>query len=630
MKKVVELLEQHCQWIAIGVGGIFLILILWNYVLTSPVAVEVPGQPSLQPGNVDLEVAKIAKNVEDQMNTTRLKIPPRNAQEDPLERHRTVMAGGADQQIAIANGHFTSSIAFNPTLKDPDKLPDAPQLVQKLPDLPPSEVLPNLGLKTARAQVVIGPVGEAQPAQPAPAVGAGAAPAVPANATDLNYARGEYRIEPAEIQKSFQEVGIPAGQTTMILAIKVVRQEQKPDGSWSEPVEVKPLDNGIRPWPLPGPNAGFQEIGQYEAWFASPQGQANLLRPPFYTVLSGEGPWDPPTTLDDAKAAVKAATESERLRQAEERRLQRESRPAPQPRQPASPTTPRRGVRPRDVPPEFGIEDSSRSESLAELAGLQLAQVAPPNYPGGRYPPPFMPPSEMDEFSPAQSENWPQMSGQQVQPGTGQPQLPPLPQAQFDPRQTPTIYGWFFDTEVAEGRTYRYQVLYAIKNPVWQSNLVARDKPELARQYAIWSTIQEDAWSEPRTVETTTRYFIADRSWTAGSVPASVRMEVFKWTGGKWQSRVFNVSPGDQIGWRDAGTDWGTNSRLVDVRFDERLERAYLLVMGPDGKIVQRDPFSDREDNNEERAALKFLVRQAQQPAVGTATGNPPAPVAGR
>lgn len=624
MKKVVELLEQHCQWIVIGLGGIFLILILWNYVVTSPVAVEVPGQPPLKPGNVDLEVAKIAKNVEDQINTTRQKIPPRNTQEDPLERHRTVMSGGSNQEVIIANRYFTSSIAFNPTLKDPDKLPDAPQLVQKLPDLPPSEVLPDLGLKIARAQVVIGPIGANQPAQPVPPVGTGTT-VLPANATDLNYARGEYKIEPAEIHQSFQEVGIPPGQTTMILAIKVLRQEQRPNGSWSEPVEVKPLDNGIKPWPLPGPNAGFQEIGQYEAWFSSLQGQSDLLRPPFYTLLSGEGPWDPPTNLDDVKEQVKAAKEAERLRQAEERRLQRENRPTPTPRQPISPPS-RRG-RPGNIPPEFPefrVEDTSRAESLAELAGLQLAQVAPPNYPGGRYPPPppFIRSSDMmeEEFNP---ESWSQPPGQQIQPGTGQPQLPPLPPAPFDPRQASTIYGWFFDAEVVEGHTYRYQVLYAIKNPVWQSNLVARDKPELARQYAIWSTIKEDGWSEPRTVETTARYFIADRSWTSGSVPSSVRMEVFKWTGGKWQSRIFSVYPGDQIGWRDAGTDWGTGSRLVDIRFDERLERAYLLVMGPDGKISQRDPFSDREDNNEERAALKYLVRQAQQPVMGAAMGTP-------
>lgn len=627
MNKVVELLEQHCQWIAIGVGGIFLAWVVWAYVLVSPVAVEVPGEPALTPGNVDDRVKQIAQRVQEQMDSKQVVKAPDRGQDDPLERFLPTWRGDPASLPDIA-GHLPSnSVPFTPDLRDKDELPPAPDLVAELPSVPPAEVLPNTGLKTAIAQVVVGPIGgqPGQPVQPVQPVAPGAAPVLPANATDTNYVRGEFRIEPREIADAWEKMKVPPGLQTLIIDVKVMRQEKKPDGTWSEPVEVKRLDNGIKHWPIPERKDGFQAIGQFEAWFAGPQGQADLLRPPFYQLLAGEGPWDPPTNLDDVKLQVKAINDADRLKRAEENRAQRENRVRnrPQPEDPGDMGTPRRGGRRGE--PEFKVEDTNRPNSLADLAGLQLAQVDPRRFPGGRPP---MNPDEMGAFPEEMGggQDW-QQPGQPVQPGIGQPQMPALPAGQFDPRQSPSIFGWFFDTNVQEGHTYRYQVLYAIKNPMWQNNQVA--KPALAQVYSLWSKLDENAWSEERTVETTTKFFIADRSWTGGSVPNSVRIEIFKWTGGKWQSRVFSVAAGDQIGWDEVGTDWGTHSRLVDVRFDDRLEKAYLLVMGPDGRIVERDPLSDRIDNNEDRQALKFLVQQAQLPVGANAGGGVP-PLAGR
>ena len=37
MQKVIDFLEKHVQWVALGLGGLFLLLMVYLYVLTPPV-----------------------------------------------------------------------------------------------------------------------------------------------------------------------------------------------------------------------------------------------------------------------------------------------------------------------------------------------------------------------------------------------------------------------------------------------------------------------------------------------------------------------------------------------------------------------------------------------------------------
>src|SRR6218665_403554 len=52
MQKIVDILEQHVQWIAIGLGALFVLFMTWTYVL-NPVAGVESGQEKLGPGEVD-------------------------------------------------------------------------------------------------------------------------------------------------------------------------------------------------------------------------------------------------------------------------------------------------------------------------------------------------------------------------------------------------------------------------------------------------------------------------------------------------------------------------------------------------------------------------------------------------
>jgi len=59
MRKVLDFLEKNVQWLAIALGGVYLLWMVWSYVI-NPV-VKVPGvdpQNALSPGTVDEYIAE--------------------------------------------------------------------------------------------------------------------------------------------------------------------------------------------------------------------------------------------------------------------------------------------------------------------------------------------------------------------------------------------------------------------------------------------------------------------------------------------------------------------------------------------------------------------------------------------
>lgn len=57
MEKQKNFFEQNVQWIALGLGGVFLLLMVFFYVLQRPVAVTINGA-ELGPGEVEPETIK--------------------------------------------------------------------------------------------------------------------------------------------------------------------------------------------------------------------------------------------------------------------------------------------------------------------------------------------------------------------------------------------------------------------------------------------------------------------------------------------------------------------------------------------------------------------------------------------
>jgi hypothetical protein len=52
MEKVVNFLEKNVQWVALGLSGLVFLLMVWIYVVKSPVTVTVAGK-ELTPGDID-------------------------------------------------------------------------------------------------------------------------------------------------------------------------------------------------------------------------------------------------------------------------------------------------------------------------------------------------------------------------------------------------------------------------------------------------------------------------------------------------------------------------------------------------------------------------------------------------
>src|SRR5437764_574500 len=53
MKKVLDFLEKNVQWLAIGLGAVYLLWMVYSYVLNSPVKVNGVASEALAPGDVD-------------------------------------------------------------------------------------------------------------------------------------------------------------------------------------------------------------------------------------------------------------------------------------------------------------------------------------------------------------------------------------------------------------------------------------------------------------------------------------------------------------------------------------------------------------------------------------------------
>ena len=644
MNKVLELLEQYCQWVAVAVGAAFLGWVLWAYILFSPVAQTMPDKASVDPGTVDAYVKKMqADPLQLEMDDpTPPSVPTTHV--DLTKPWLAMLDGTAAGAIAL-RPDWADSIPQDVVILKASEIVRNNVLVEALPTLPPTN---PLDIKSARAFRGTEPVaGNNQPAAPLPqpAAGAGAA-AVPVAGKDISYVRLIYSIDPSEIDKQFKAAHIPPqAASTSIVEIKLMRQE-KINGTWSDSVEIKPLSNNVNIQPLPPLGAQQALIDNFTAWVDSDQGMNDLLRPAFYTVLSGEGPWDAP--IDDI-AATNVDAETLRKQQLEENRKATEQRLRE--KKGAQPTGPTGGTPPNEFPP-FGpggpggpggenprpgrrppgrrpsgvVTDASRPDSIADLAGLQLAQAEPRmrggnppgNYPPGVYPPGVFPPG----FPSPNGENGiPQFPGQPAAPAANN--TPPLPAGNvFNPANQALIVGWAYDDTVQEGHTYQYQVVYAIRNPVYGANANIVAKAALAQQFAIRSAVSTGAWSAPITVKSTTEFYLASANWPANSIPSKVRMEVFKWANGKWQSKTFDVSPGDKIGSVENQTDFQTPVALIDIRFDLRRNKPYVLVMGNDGSLVEHEPSLDR--NNPRHKQLQNIIAPPATPAA--AGGGPLVP----
>ncbi len=610
MKKFLDLLEQHCQWIAVGLGGLFVLLMLWSYLpgVSNPVTVDLGGTPRT-----------------------------------PLEVESVIKSEGADPVVALmdAGGKLNLPVpqftqAFIDTIGAKPTSPPLPATAMWYPPLGDSVIVkegsdltqsPDPGSGVAQLPVLpapivdfvstgialVEPVGGATPAASTPSKDAKAG-------RDVAYVRYNFKIPSALLDSAFRMAAIPDElNSTMFLAVELVRERLVAPDTYGEQVVVRPIGTvTLQPTPpIKDPAAAIAQK-TFIAW--AQQNTSIIVQPPFYNVIDGDNPlmqvleptteetasvFDPLTfpingdmskLTPEQKAQVMAARKEAAKKRAEEKKNQGPQGGPRGPRGPGGRGGPSGG---EGGPPGIRIQEPAGTtiERFAVPASRALGVVEnwkqarpqqpsrPPSFPPNAFPPGegpggFFPPAGgmPGEFP---VEGMPGVGSQQVQALN----FPAAPQGRFSPAAVQgDIYGWAYDETAVPDQTYRYRVRYHILNPIFGAVNVTQN----AELTQILTLVGEDpkTWSEPVTVPSLTHFFLEKQPSRDG---ATVRMTVFRWQNGKRHRATDSFAFGDTIGKLVGDVDYRTAWTLVGIRMDSTFDKPYALLMNPEGVLLRKD-----------------------------------------
>jgi hypothetical protein len=647
MEKFLSILERNVQWIALGLGALFLAYVAYNNLADTPshLTADVGGK-KVQSGEIASAIANgdSFRRLQDGMKNER-KIEFR--QIDPVAELQKRVAGPVDppptgRPIIVDNGNSNNN--GNPA---------PPQFaVNALPKPPPAEIQ---GYAFGRS-VVLPPQplpGDAvalPPGQPAPGVNPFAAPApaggggdvprsvvpgqpglagqpgVPATPVgeDKDWVTVSARIDMKALDKEFERAGIPKLQlqtqpggvvmnpnqrdsyVTQFLRVWLIRQEQNSAGQWDPKTDaVIPLPQRLESMPLPANGSAKAQVEQafmYMQWATTNLG--HMFQPAFPEVSGGD-PWYYPGQPKPQPQFTPGARP-----------------PAFAPPPPPPVLSP--GPRPA-APNPFGRPNRSYGGGTGfdpARTGYEpprgVVAVAGPAPAGG--PNPFAGGPRTgygtgygQGYSPGaapgfESASTPGVVTPNGVPGTGSPD------GRFNVAQAATVVPvfefWGHDLTAEPGKKYRYRVRYAILNPVFQAFAIA--PPNLANQFAL--VADPGPWGGEIEVPPRVEFYV--RNQASSATAAKAQLDLFTWKGGGWTVQQLDVVPGDPIG----DSKWV----VVDLRVEAgRNGKPYMLVADPSSQLVRR---SAREDEQNQQYQQRKL--ETQGPAAPGAPGTG-APVAG-
>jgi hypothetical protein len=389
---------------------------------------------------------------------------------------------------------------------------------------------------------------------------------------DVIYVVVPWEIDVAALRDMFRRAVLPERvSSTNVLAVTLVRERLLEDGSFGERQEVERL----RQYPLPAIPATDAASEEKLAFLEQTRQAASIVvQPPFYAVLAGESPLD--LSLEGGD--------------------------------PLSPEPPEdMGGGRRD--PGFGGRGGPNPGGRGGPGGRGVPGPPPGVPPPGQDGEPYDPdrfdegrePPEDDPFvEPDPTQGDPLLAGGEVP-------------SEFDPtRLTNNIRGWAYDENAKPGETYRYNVIYSLRNPVFNTVNVTADEA-LSQQFAL--TVDrdmqwEEQWSDPVEVAPINRFFM--RSLKPGNVGA--RFSVFRWQRGAWREDNFEVFPGDPLGGEREGIDYATGRVLVDIRPDPATRTQLAILTDAEGRFSRHD---DDEDRSKEYERLQQLVESGETVASG-------------
>lgn len=590
MQKFVKILEQHVQWIALALGAAYLGWMVYAYIVTPPVTVELgTSHEKLTPGEADAVIVKekVVPLEADMNNKEPIKIEPKNML---IELTRS-LSEDKFKPVELATPWF--SPRYRPEVKTTGELAIKGAQVPNLPDLPPavfvaeSHYITTILVPGPNAAAPAPAAGAPAPAAGAPApVGApGAAAQPPAMVRrDINYTSLLFKIDRAALAANFNKTlgvpQVPALLQTMFTQVQLYRQEQNAAGAWGAPVLVSSLPiYELMQYPgdaAPADPAGQVPFFAYSDWAA--ENQEMIARPAFYETAPDAPAWVypgdvPPDAAPVAGAPAAPARPFDPARDVpktpEQRKQAADYRNAMNPRnsagRPGAPTGYPPGVRPGMMPPH------SRTMPPAPVPTRTPSPAPGPSYPQ-------QPPTSGYRRPDALPSNRPNQN--------------PLA-GRFDPNfLTDDIQILAHDVNIEEGKTYRYAVQYKLINPLFGffNNGPAPADPKLMGVFSLSSPPVDPkvavAWAKPIAIEPRTKIFVTAINLHSGKAT----FEVYIWRDGGYHLQLIkDLMPGDPIG----PTPW----TVVDVRPELRAKAEnYVIVMDAKGNLKRRDTVSDLAD----------------------------------
>lgn len=598
MQKVIDILEQYVEWVALAIGALFLLLMVAFYLVGTPVKGTI-GTRVVTPANVEQQVYDQAgRPLEEAMRDKAAPDPKVPAYAETFAQRMQLSDSGvkaAVPGIFVVGGAPVSPIKSVPGTSTGEKV----EAAIDLPQLPtPSWFGSSSGKSNVKVDLAAAGGGMPIPSYTNPNPEATYGGPMPTPAARTSRTRGgepvatteqppapggedkvwvteAFTISAQELADAFAKAKVPAATGTIFLRLDVQRQELLPDGKWGNETSVEPMRFlQVPEYPKVG---SLNEERTYADWAG--RNQQTLLAPAFYPQVAGDRWWAPGQPNPNQAAEV---------------------RPVVQPPQPPT------GVRGRRINPNspaeptpgrrFQVRDAGRPDSGNPGGGMPREAYEALRRAGGTVEPTMPPSSAYGPQGPYGQGTYGDAAYGPTGPGTpgvgvtqGIPEGFIVPNGTFFPSELQgDIFVWTHDDTVSPGKTYRYRMAYRLLNPVFGKTQSAPTEAA-AKQLAITSPFSE--WGTPLQVGDIVRFFVA----AGPSVGAgAVKFDVFRWQEGTWRLKQFNAAIGDAIGGTDGRFDYATGWSLADVNAGSTVLKDPIVLANAQGRLDTRNFASDQ------------------------------------
>jgi len=277
MQKLTAFLEKNVEWVALGLGGLWLLYVGYAYFMSNPIGVRIEGTKLVPAGEVDQVVDKQVDKLKQRMEDKAPNMPLK----DPVKAFADTINNTSFQPTVLA-GVWVNSPAGKVGGTTPPPPPPKEDLASS-PKVPPTTLV---GVVSGRSLIM----------PPTPAAG-GAAPVVPVGGAGAAQALGVDRdwtsvfvaLDELLLAQAYEAAKIPAQARVIpptVLMVQLEREELLPNGQWGKSTIVRPLANNPK-GPTELPTAADAQVAYVNA-LKETATQDAVVRPPFHPIVGGD------------------------------------------------------------------------------------------------------------------------------------------------------------------------------------------------------------------------------------------------------------------------------------------------------------------------------------------------------